>query len=232
MTNLHDDFKRWLAAGGRTELPRDVALHASACDRCLAHAAAIDALLAVDPGAAGAVPEVTPARAPLALPPAVRGLLAGASVLAIAFAVGVGALNALRPGAQDAPATADGSPIGEVLGDRASATQTPGASATADESSSSSADPTPSGTPSPSPVSIPVPGPVGPVPRPPEPTAVATPAPPTVRPSAAITPAPTPAPTATPFSTPTPVPTPTPTPIPTPEPTLPLPTPLPSAPIP
>ena len=48
MSDLHERFGDWLQSGARANLPRDVALHASGCDVCLRHAAALDGLLGID----------------------------------------------------------------------------------------------------------------------------------------------------------------------------------------
>jgi len=58
MTDLHDWFRAWLSHGGHGDLPRDVAVHASACDDCLRMADGLDALLDVDVGMAPAPPVV------------------------------------------------------------------------------------------------------------------------------------------------------------------------------
>ncbi|HUH07344.1 MAG TPA: hypothetical protein VML96_06005, partial [Egibacteraceae bacterium] len=62
MTDLHERFRDWLLAGAPGEPARDAALHASACDRCLADVAALDALFAVN--VAGAEVPLLPAGAP------------------------------------------------------------------------------------------------------------------------------------------------------------------------
>jgi hypothetical protein len=51
MSDLHDAFDAWLTRGARDELPRAVALHASACPGCLRASGAFDALAMIDIGA-------------------------------------------------------------------------------------------------------------------------------------------------------------------------------------
>lgn len=245
----HDRFGSWLTDGAVAELPRDVALHASACDDCLRLAAGLDALTAVNAGAAGAPPTLArPMRSPFigtAIARTAAGI-AAVGFVAVATAIGVGSL--IPPGGgelAEIEATPQSTPAEGVLGGvggapdatatatgvpTASATESP--SATASPSASFSADSTaspPAGT---SAAAQPTPGPVtppfqtaAPTPRP---TAVViTPPPPTATPAPTPTAAPTTAPP-TPSPSPTPSPTPTASPSPTPEPPDPTPTPAPS----
>jgi hypothetical protein len=227
MSDLHGRFAEWLTDGARAELPRDAALHASACDACRRDAAAFDALLALDPGAA-ALPPVR-AGSTSRLAPRLGMLRAGvgvAAVLLLAVSVGIGAGGLLdqraEPAAPDVSPTPDGE--GLLAGGGAPSTS-PTATATAD--ASDSADPSTSAGPSdddPEPTSeigLATPGPAAT----PRPSTIITPPAGTPRPtsSSAATPAPTAPPSLPPIATPTP--TPDPTPVPTPEPT-PEPTPL------
>ncbi|MDQ3345158.1 MAG: hypothetical protein M3473_02515, partial [Chloroflexota bacterium] len=56
MNDPHDRFQLWIAEGGRDELARDVAIHASGCASCLGAAAAVDAMSVIDLGAAPTPP--------------------------------------------------------------------------------------------------------------------------------------------------------------------------------
>ena len=91
----HDRFRSWLTGGAVAELPRDVALHASACDDCLRLAAGLDALTAVNAGAAGAPPTLArPMRSPFigtAIARTAAGI-AAVGFVAVATAIGVGSL--------------------------------------------------------------------------------------------------------------------------------------------
>ncbi|MDQ2673156.1 MAG: hypothetical protein M3Y40_00695, partial [Chloroflexota bacterium] len=229
MSDLHDRFRAWLTDGARTDLPRDAALHASACDACLRDAAAFDALLAIEPGAAPLPPVAagTHVRSVRAgqLARAAAGVVA---VAALAVSVGIGA-GALLDRRADVGATLSSpTPQGEgILAGAGGASNNP-------EPTSSEAAPSeePSRSPEPSEASEtdepgPTPVPAVATPRPvitPRPTSI-TPPIGTPRPSgsAAATPAPTAPPSAPPSATPpvetaTPTPTPTPTPAPTPPP--------------
>ena len=56
---LHELFSEWLSArehDAAEDLPRDLALHAAGCERCLRSASAIDTLSVIDVGAAEAPP--------------------------------------------------------------------------------------------------------------------------------------------------------------------------------
>ena len=91
MNDLHDAFAAWLLSGGREELPRDVALHASTCPKCLGGAVAVDALGMVNPGAAELPPLRVAAgryRRRRALAPAVTGAVAVLLVVAAGATLG------------------------------------------------------------------------------------------------------------------------------------------------
>ncbi len=229
----HDRFTAWITDGAREELPRDAGLHASACDACLRHAAAFDALLAIDPGAA-ALPPLTSAR-PRAVPSLgmLRAAVGAAAVVLLAVLVGIGAGGLLDQRAGTGSTLASPTPEGEGIlagagGPSASPTPTetvPSASGEPSESADASSEPEETDEAA----QTPVPGVA--TPRPvvtPRPTAI-TPPIGTPRPtsSAAATPAPTAVPSAPPSATP-PIETPVPTPVPTP--VLPTPTPSPSDP--
>lgn len=227
MTDLHERFREWLLAGASGEPPRDAALHASACDRCLADVAALDALVAVD--VAGADAPILPAGVPrTAHPSGVRALRAltgvtAVALLAVAVFIGAGALrdDDLEPGAATGPTA---SPEGEGIlggGPSLAATASNGPestspSASASERAASSEEPEPSEVATgPTPTQPPFVAPPPPAATP-GPTAAVTP-----RPTIGGTPVPTAAPTAVPTAAPTPVVTATPVPTPTPTPTPP-----------
>jgi hypothetical protein len=227
MSDLHDRFRAWLTDGARADLPRDAALHASACEACLRDAAAFDALLAIELGSA----PLPPLRAgrPARTMPALGMLRAGvgvAAVLLLAVSVGIGTGALLDRRADGGSTVASPSPDGEgILAGAGGPSATP-ASTDADESATG--DPSPSadasdGTPGPTPApgaSTPprfaTPGPTAITPPigTPRPTSssVATPAPTTTSPVS--TPVPTPVATPVPTPVPTPVATPAPTPVP------------------
>jgi hypothetical protein len=209
MTDLHDRFRAWLDDGPSGELPRDLALHASGCPACLQRAAALDALLAIDVGAAPMPPVHTlPVRNRRRLGALVPAVASSAAVVAVVIA-GIFAGSALFRGPEPSPvAAASESPVerGAVLG-AGSGFVTVEPTATPDE-----ADPTPKRSTEATPA--------GPAPGEPAPTMGGGPPPPGP-PGPQVTPAPTrgatppPAtPTPPPAATPTPVPpTPTPTPL-------------------
>ncbi len=226
MSDLHDRFGAWLTDGARADLPRDAALHAASCDACRRDAAAFDALLASDPGAASLPPVVAGRRPRAVLPPSriIRTAAAVAAVLLLAVWVGIGAGSLLDGGRSGAGSTlASPTPLGEgILGNAGG----PRATGSADPRASSSARPTESAVPSAKLPSIPTaatPQPVFSSFRPvvtPGPTAI-TPPIGTAGPSAtsAATPAPTALPSLPPSPTPLATPAPTPTQVPTPPPT-------------
>ena len=209
MTDLHDAFQGWLLQGARDELPRDVALHASACADCVQATAALDALASVDPGLA-AVPPVRVAAA-RGIPRGFLPIAAAAAVLLLVVIGGIvfsGALVRGTPAAEGGVTTP--TPGGAVLGGVPAVSETAGPtpsstpSATASSSPSATATPTPLSSPGAAQSATPEPAVVvGPVPAPPQP--VPTPLP-TPRPTP--TPLPTPAPTPPPAPTATPSPTP------------------------
>ena len=238
MTDLHEKFREWLLAGAPGEPPRDAALHASACDRCLADVAAVDALLAVE--VAGAELPIIPVGEPKPMlgpgTRAVRTISGAAAVglLVLAAMIGAGSLreDSAGPGAAMNPTE---SPGGEgILAGAPSLTPaasaiaaTPSPSASATESAVPSEDPLASdvataAAPTQPPFVAPPPPAI-----PPGPTTAATP-----QPTTAVTPLPTaqptPAPTAVPTTPATPEPTPEPTAEPTPIPTAEPPPPSPS----
>ena len=213
---LHDRFAEWLAArpsGAPEDPPRDLALHAAGCERCLRSATALDTLDAIDVGAAAAPPlRAAPVRQRRRgwIPPA-RQAAAGAALLLVAGSVAIGAswLADGRTAASAEPRATQGEGVlagapSSTEGTRSTATPSPSPS----ERPSPSAEPS-EGTPEPA-FATPQPT-FQPLP-PPAPTAAPTIAPP-------VTPAPTPTPLpspTTPAPTPTTDPTTTPTPIPIP----------------
>jgi hypothetical protein len=228
MTDLHDRFGDWLTDGARVELPRDAALHASACDVCLRRAAAFDALLAIDPGAA-ALPELGSDSRRAALAPfrLARMTSAVLAVLALSAAIGIGASGLLRDRAATGAvlSTPTPTPQGEgVLGGAggpSSAPNSPIPSASSDPNAGESAEPSEEAEASADTEATPVPrAAVPPVVITPRPTATIAPPVGTPRPTASVgtTPAPTVAATPSPEPTPTVVPTFTPVPTATPPP--------------
>lgn len=215
MTDLHERFAAWVVGGAEGDPPRDLALHASGCARCLAVAGALDSLRRVDVGGAAEPPSVPAARGePVGR--RVGRAIAGLATIAFTGAAIVVATGVLRPPpASIGSLAATPTPFAqEVLG------QTPESPTPApDESGTPTAEPSPSGDPS---------EPTAPATAVPTPAPILTPVP-TPRPSPAPTPAPVPTSNATPSPAPTPVPTATPTtpPRPTPTPTF-LPSLLPS----
>lgn len=225
MRDLHDGFAAWIAGGGRDELPRDVALHASGCEDCLRHAAAFDALLAVDPGAAP-MPPVRAAPVPSTATGPMRIARAAAGTMAVVIVLGAGAIvggNLFPPRATEPLVSAtEPTPAEGILGGVPPSTPSP--PLVASESA------TPEASPSPSLDADPTPAVAAAAPRPtmgggPPPISTALPATPTPQPA---TPQPTPAPTVVPIPSDSPVPTPTPTPSPTTPPITPSPTPTPT----
>jgi len=229
MTELHHAFRAWLVSGARDALPRDVALHASACPDCLRAVAAFDALGAVDPSAA---PEPAPwaPGARLLTPRAVLVVRAAAGLAAVSLitAAGFVATGGLLDRRDGQLTGVRQSPQGEgVLGNAAgppSPVASSTASAGASESASASSDPSDSAQPipqdnppmgggpppisTPRPIATPRPPAIGPTPAPtPRPTKPATPTP-TPVPATPVPPTPTPV-----VETPTPAPTPVETPI-------------------
>lgn len=206
--DLHARFDDWLADGAEGEPPRDLALHASACDGCLRAVAVVESLQAVRVGAA----ELPPLRFVAGWPRpfrVARMAVGPIAVVLLALSVGIGASGLLRtaPAAEEPVPT----PTAEgVLAGRPTAEAT-------DPSASPSPTPSPTETPTPSPSATATPSPdptVAPVPPAPR---TAAPLPPPPQPTAAPpTPAPTEVPTAPPIPPP---PTPTPSPSPTPSPT-------------
>ncbi|MEX1072384.1 MAG: fibronectin type III domain-containing protein [Chloroflexota bacterium] len=220
MTEAHDRFREWLAAGAEGEPARDLAVHASVCAACRQSMAALDLLTIVDPGRAGGPStEFVSARAGLAGAGRLTTAIAGAVLGAVIVGIGASQLIALtRSGPGGPVAQASTTPDQGLLG----ATQTPGTT-----------DPVPSGNESPgielTPASTA--GPAGATPRPtPRSTPGSTPGS-TAVPTSSATPSPGSSASSSPSSAPTPTPTPTPTPVPTPVPTpTPTPTPAPTEP--
>jgi hypothetical protein len=212
MIDLHTQLDAWLADGAHGDPPREIAVHASVCERCTASLGAFDALALIDVGSAGSPPPLA-ARSPLRVGMAWArvGTAVTATVLA-GLIVGFGIAQLARPGPPAGPAgQPEGTELAGLFMPSDGTTQT-------DQPSDSSP---PGEAPTATGLETPLPG-VTPGPQPPPPPG-ATPRPPTPRPSA--TAAPTPAPSEVPTPSKSPSPTPEPTAEPTPEPT---PTPTPS----
>ncbi len=203
-TELHDLFAGWLSArqpGAADDPPRDLALHAAGCDRCLRAASAIDTLSAIDVGAAAPPPlRAEPIRwTEGRLVRLARYATATAALVLVAASVAIGSswLNERRP--TDAVEVRS-SPAGDILagvpsptararsGTKASTTSSPQPSASA-EPSGSTADETEAPFTTPQPTFQQVP------PTPTVPTAPPTPPPPTATPEPTPTPTPEPTPT-------------------------------------
>jgi hypothetical protein len=206
VNDLHARFGAWLESG--EELPRDLAVHASGCDRCLPLAAGYDALRAIDVGLAPEPPMLLEEGGEAALlgPARAAAGLASLALVGAAVVLGTGMLRP-SPGANGV-ATASTTPFAEgILG---------GVPATPTVAPDDTATPSPAGSPSPEPTPVPD----APTPAPtaaPVLTPVATPRP-TPVPTAVPTPVTTPPPTASPTATAVPTGTPAPTPILTPSP--------------
>jgi hypothetical protein len=225
VTDPHGRFESWLAEATPGDPPRDLALHASTCAECLARAASVDALAAVDPGMAP-MPSLHVRRAPrrAGAAPIARAVagVAAVGLLGTAVLIGTGALLAGRFPAGDGIAGASRSPDEGVLSVAGGRDPTPTVEPTATPSATPSVSPHADDSPDPtapleaSAAAVPAPAPAPPAatPRPVTPPPPAT----TPRPTPTPTPRPpTPPPTAT--QAPTPPPTPEPTPAPTPTPT-------------
>ncbi len=198
------------------ELPRDVAIHAWSCDRCLLHATAIDRLVAIDVGAAPIPPAdhawaLGPQRG---ITPQRMGVWASAAGGLLVAAVIAG--NIMQGSSLPVSAEPTSTAISEgVLGDAAGP---PSAShPTASDSPTPTASPTLPGVPPaestpnlPSQVPVPVRGPLAPV----TPAATATPqrsaVPTPTLPGRSPTPTPSPIPSASVAPTLSPTPSPQP----------------------
>lgn len=223
--DLHDGFEDWLLArraDAADDPPRDLALHAAGCDRCLRSASAMDTLGSIDVAAAAPPPlRALAGGAPQAGMLRIGRLVAaGATVVLLGGMVAIGTRwLSVSPSAEvsDSLTTGEG-----VLGgvpsstDSTSSTPSPAAGTSASEEPSQSAGPSDAtlGTPAPPATAAPLPT------FRPAPTAAPTPVP-----AAAPTATPVPSPTAVPPPTPSPAPTATPTAPPTPTPPPPTPTP-------
>jgi hypothetical protein len=221
---LHDRFADWLMArpaGGADDPPRDLALHAAGCERCLRSAAAFDTLDAIDVGAAALPPlRFDALRDDRGLLRLARFAVAGAAVVLIAGSVAIGSswLSSVRPvdSAERSMTPGEG-----VLAGVPSATVSPRPTRAATTTPSPSRKPSASERPSGAPTDDPEaptfanPEPTYQPPSTPPPTAMPTRAPsPTAAPTRTAAPTSTPAPTPVPTPPPTPVPTPTPSPTP------------------
>jgi hypothetical protein len=221
MIDLHTQLDAWLADGAVGDPPREIAVHASVCERCTASLGAFDALALIDVGSAGSPPPLAArSRLWVGMAWARMGTAVTATVLA-GLIVGFGIAQLVGSGGQA------GGPPGEPEG-----TELAGLfMASTDGSPRSSTDgTTPDEAPTAPGPETPSPG-VTPAPQPPPPPPGATPRPPTPRPSATSAPAPpTPEPTLSPGPPPTESPSPSPEPTAEPTPTpIPEPTPTPTA---
>jgi hypothetical protein len=192
VTDLHTELEAWLATGASSDPSREVAVHASVCDECLARLGALDALdrLVID-GSGSPPARVPPGRARLVLAwfrraTAVTGaVVTGALVVLIAMGVTQFA-GRLDAGAAPSPSE------GVVLGGLSSGDRAP----SPEESSPGTLEPAPAAAPAPSaqasePAVAPEPSAPPAAGPPPLTSAPPQPAP---DPSVAATPAPTPVP--------------------------------------
>jgi hypothetical protein len=215
---LHDRFADWLAArvsGADDDPPRDLALHAAGCERCLRSATAIDTLDRIDVGLAAPPPlRAEPVRrGSIRRAQVARYAVAGAALVLLAGSVAIGS-SWLGERRSTESSEVRGSPPEGVLAGVPSPTLrvrvSPTPTTKPSERPSGSAEPSES------------PSEDGPAPSfaTPQPTSQPFPPPaPTAAPTFTAQPTPTVAPTPLPTPTPTPEPTPSPTPTPTPEPT-------------
>jgi hypothetical protein len=247
MTGAHEAFQAWARSRPNTLPTRDLAAHASSCERCLTSAGALDALAAVSTSAAGQPPILppTPAAVTTPIPLVLRGIV-GLVIFAALSLVVITPLLEPDDGLSNAEPTEGvlGGDIGDVggvaednpaasTGTEGSTGASTGASAEGDDGGVASAPGGPGAAPGPG--STPTgPGDAGSTPRTPAfpgssvppgatPTAGAsTPpgasVPPTAGPTFPVFPS-APPPTPIPTPPPTPDPTPPPTPDPTPPPT-------------
>lgn len=220
---FHERFADWLGsrpAGADDDPPRDIALHAAACDRCLREATALDGLASVDVAAVDLPLVPIGARHTRGIPSIARYGIAGAAMVLVGGAVAIGAT--LIPDGRPPSGAAAPQSFGEGV-----LAGTPSTAASA----SLLASPTPSPSPSTQPTISPEAAdesslePVAPTTAALIPTAQPLPTvAPIVRPiPPTTTPSPTASAAATPTLAPTPVPTPTappPTASPTPAPTV------------
>lgn len=210
--DLHQLFAEWLAAresDPAKDPPRDLALHAAGCERCLRSASAIDTLSIIDVGAAEAPPlRVAAIGERGRLLRGTRYAAAAAALVVVAGSVAVGSswLGSIRPTDSTGlrPTQGEG-----VLAGVPSATESPTPTQRPSASPSTRPSPTLEASDGPSDEAV-APTFVIPVP-----TDQPPPPPPTAAPTVAPSPTPPP-PTATPIPTPPPTPAPTPPPTPTP----------------
>ncbi|MCV0404018.1 MAG: hypothetical protein K5924_09985 [Chloroflexi bacterium] len=233
MSDVHDRFDAWLDSAGQPELARDVAMHASGCDRCLRQAIAIDGLLTIDVGHAPAPPVLDPGAIGTFTTSSRSQMRLGAWALAVSVVVAAGVMGITNlPGLIAEPTTAldPPAPTAEgILGGGPEPSTLPGSASAVSSESARPPRPSPTESPtaSPSPTEAERPEVATVTPRTAAPTIDSTVGPipttpvPTPRPTitAPATPSPTPSsPSPTP-PTPSPTPPPTPSPSPTPEPT-------------
>lgn len=212
---LHELFSEWVSTRGiegAGDPPRDLALHAAGCERCLRSATAIDTLGAIDVGAAPPPPvRVAPADDPWRFLGVARYAVAGVALVLLAGTVAIGSswLGSVRP---TASTTLRSTPGEGVLAGVPSAIVTPTPSQTPSTSPSTRESPSADASSAPTEVAVAptivIPAPAYQPPPPPPPTTA-----PTLAPTATpIPPTATPIPTSTPTVAPTASPTPTPTP--------------------
>lgn len=197
MTDLHAQLEAWLADGPLGDPPREIAVHASVCERCTATLGAFDALALIDVGLSGSPPPLgARSRLRMGMAWARVGTAVTATVLAgLLVGFGIAQLVGIN-------GPADGT-VGEPEGTQLAGLFFP--SNDGAQSHEPSNDSTPGAAPTPTELATPQPG--------------TTPEPLPVLPPGATPPPPVPVPTAPPTAPPTetPAPTPEPTPSPLPE---------------
>ena len=212
---LHELFADWLSgreSDAAEDPPRDLALHAAGCERCLRSASAIDTLSVIDVGAADAPPlRVAAIDERGRLLRVARYAVAATALVLVAGSVAIGSswLGSVRPTDSTGlgPTPSEGVLAGVPSATTRSPTPTPSASPSGRPSPSARASESPTDEPAAPTFVIPVP--TDQPPPPPPPTAAPTVAPSAAPPPPTTTPIPTSPPTATPTLPPPPTPTPT-----------------------
>lgn len=192
MTDLHAQLEEWLADGPLGDPPREIALHASVCERCSATLGAFDALALIDVGVAGSPPPLgARSRLRMGMAWARVGTAVTATVLA-GLLVGFGIAQLV--GINGPAGGTVGEPEGTQLAGLFHPSNDGGQSQEPSNDSTPGAAPTPTELATPQPGTTPEPLPVFPPGvTPPPPLPVPT-APPTATPAPTVEPTPSPAP--------------------------------------
>ena len=164
MTDPHERFHLWLAAGAEGDPPRDLAVHASVCPGCRQSIAALDLLANVDPKRAAMPPAAaaTERRGLLRagrLTPAAAGIVLGAVILGI----GASQLIAIAwTGTARSTATISPTPAQTVLGSEATAQPSKPSPTLTAQTLTPLTSPSPTPQPTPRPTARPSPRPTAP----------------------------------------------------------------------